>query len=219
MDLSGLTGTSNVTGSGATAEERAAVEKEGFLKLLMAQLSNQDPMSPQDSEKYVQQFTNFSMLEQMMNLNKGVEGLSLGQISNNTQEAVRFVGRDVVAKADALHWDEDSGISPVKYRLQEDADRVELKVYNSTGTVVRTIGLPPNAGPGQFEWDGTDDEGRLLGPGEYTIGIEAYDAEGSGQPVDTYVRGRVDSVRFDNGYPELVVDGRRLRLSDITEVN
>jgi flagellar basal-body rod modification protein FlgD len=219
MDLSALSATSNVTGSGASAEDRAAVEKEGFLKLLMAQLSNQDPMAPQDSEKYVQQFTNFSMLEQMMNLNKGVEGLSLGQISNNTQEAVRFVGRDVVAKGDALHWDEESGISPVKYRLQDDADKVELKVYNSNGDVVRTIGLPATAGPGQFEWDGTNDEGRLLEPGEYTIGIEAFDAEGSSAPVDTYVRGRVDSVRFDNGYPELVVDGRRLRLSDITEVN
>jgi flagellar basal-body rod modification protein FlgD len=219
MDLSALTGTSNVTGSGATDEERATVEKEGFLKLLIAQLSNQDPMSPQDSEKYVQQFTQFSMLEQMMNLNKGVEGLSIGQISNNTQEAVRFVGRSVVAKGDALHWDEERGISPVKYRLQDDAERVELKVYDSNGNAVRTASLPGNAGPGQFEWDGTDDEGRMLGPGDYTISLEAFDAEENGYPVDTFVRGRVDSVRFDNGYPELVVDGRRLRLSDISEVN
>ena len=98
MDISSLTGTNNVAGGDASAEDRASVEKEGFLKLLIAQLSNQDPMAPQDSEKYVQQFTQFSMLEQMMNLNKGVEGLSLGQISNNTQEAVRFVGRSVVAK-------------------------------------------------------------------------------------------------------------------------
>ena len=176
-------------------------------------------MAPQDSEKYVQQFTQFSMLEQMMNLNKGVEGLSLGQISNNTQEAVRFVGRNVIAKGDALHWDEEAGISPVKYRLQDDADSVELKIYNSNGDLVRTVGLPANAGPGQFEWDGTDDEGRMLGPGEYSINIEAFDEEGNGHPVDTFVRGRVESVRFDNGYPELVVQGRRLRLSDITEVN
>jgi flagellar basal-body rod modification protein FlgD len=219
MDLSSLTGTNNVTGGSATDEERATVEKEGFLKLLIAQLSNQDPMAPQDSEKYVQQFTQFSMLEQMMNLNKGVEGLSLGQISNNTQEAVRFVGRSVVAKGDALHWDEETGISPVKYRLQDDAESVELKVYDNHGSVVRTVSLPANAGPGQFEWDGTDDDGRLLEPGEYSISIEAYDEEENGHPVDTFVRGRVESVRFDNGYPELVVDGRRLRLSDISEVN
>ena len=147
MDISSLTGTNNVAGGDASAEDRASVEKEGFLKLLIAQLSNQDPMAPQDSEKYVQQFTQFSMLEQMMNLNKGVEGLSLGQISNNTQEAVRFVGRSVVAKGDALRWDEETGISPVKYRLQDDAERVELKIYNANGDIVRTVSLPNTAGP------------------------------------------------------------------------
>ena len=44
-------------------------------------------------------------------------------------------------------------------------------------------------------------------------------AEEDAMAVDTYVRGRVDGLRYDNGYPELVVDGRRLRMSDITEVN
>ena len=85
--------------------------------------------------------------------------------------------------------------------------------------IVRTVSLPNTAGPGEFDWDGTDDDGRLLQPGDYSIGIESFDEEGNGFPVDTYVRGRVDSVRFDKGYPELVVDGRRLRLSDVTEVN
>ena len=91
MDITSSMGTARNSGA-VTAEERASVEKEGFLKLLVAQLSNQDPMQPQDSEKFVAQLTNFSMLEQLMNLNKGVGQLSLGQISNNTQEAVRFVG-------------------------------------------------------------------------------------------------------------------------------
>ena len=97
MDIGAAMGTARNVGA-ATAEERAAVEKEGFLKLLVAQLSNQDPMQPQDADKYVQQLTNFSNLEQLMNLNKGVEQLGIGQLSNNTQEAIRFVGRDVVAK-------------------------------------------------------------------------------------------------------------------------
>ena len=52
-------------------------------------------MAPQESDKYVDQLTNFSMLEQMMNLNKGVNNLSIGQLSNNSQDAVRFVGREV----------------------------------------------------------------------------------------------------------------------------
>ena len=76
-----------------------------------------------------------------------------------------------------------------------------------------------SAGPRQFQWDGTDDEGRQREPGRYTVSIEALDEEGNELPVDSYVRGRVDGVRFDNGYPELLVNGRRLRMSDISEVN
>ena len=204
---------------GATsAEERTSIEKEGFLKLLIAQLSNQDPMQPQDSDKYITQFTEFSNLEQLMNLNKGVDQLSIGQLSNNTQEAIRFVGRDVVAKGDGLHWDE-SGIPPVRYSLQDDAESVTASIYDANGEIVRTMSLSGKAGLGQFEWDGTDNEGRMLEPGEYTVGVVAQDAEENEVPVDTFVRGHVDGIRFDNGFPELLVDGRRLRMSDITEVH
>ena len=70
MAVSGIGNSPTLSAHTASNEERAAVEKEGFLKLLVAQLGNQDPMAPQDSDKYVDQLTNFSMLEQMMNLNK-----------------------------------------------------------------------------------------------------------------------------------------------------
>ena len=154
----------------------------------------------------------------MMNLNKGVGQLSLGQISNNTQEAVRFVGRDVIAKGSGLMWDEQ-GISPVRFNLQDEADSVKISIYDENGNLVREASVDGSAGPRQFQWDGTDDEGRQREPGRYTVSIEALDEEGNELPVDSYVRGRVDGVRFDNGYPELLVNGRRLRMSDISEVN
>ena len=195
MDIASSMSSAKNVGA-TTAEERTAVEKEGFLKLLVAQLSNQDPMQPQDSDKFVQQLTNFSNLEQLMNLNKGVSQLSIGQISNNTQESLRFVGRDVVARGDALHWDE-SGISPVRYHLQDTAEKVTASIYNANGELVRTVSLSGNAGPGHFQWDGTDEEGRRLEPGEYSVSVLALDAEETEIPVDTFVRGHVDGIRFD----------------------
>ena len=115
MSVSGVGGTS-LSAHTASTEEQASVEKEGFLKLLVAQLGNQDPMAPQESDKYVDQLTNFSMLEQMMNLNKGVNNLSIGQLSNNSQDAVRFVGREVVAKGDSISFGQE-GAEPVKTAL------------------------------------------------------------------------------------------------------
>tara|TARA_B100001093_G_scaffold262807_1_gene251268 strand:- start:41 stop:694 length:654 start_codon:yes stop_codon:yes gene_type:complete len=217
MDIASAMSSSRNVGA-TTAEERASIEKEGFLKLLIAQLSNQDPMQPQDSEKYVQQFTQFSNLEQLMNLNKGVDQLSIGQLSNNTQEAIRFVGRTVVAKGNSLHWDE-SGIAPVKYSVPQDAESAVATIYDANGEVVRTVTVNSEAGLHQFQWDGTDEDGRMLEPGEYSVNVQAIDVDENEVPIDTYVRGQVDGIRFDNGYPELLVGGRRLRMSDITEVH
>ena len=216
MDISSMTRQNAATASMST-EERTEVEKEGFLKLLIAQLSNQDPMNPQDSDKYVQQFSQFSQLEQLMNLNKSVDNLSVGQLSNNNQEALRFVGRDVIAKGTSLHWDEN-GISPVRYHLPDDAESVTMNIYDANGEVVRTVPLQTEAGKRVYQWDGTDENGKLLEEGEYSISIEALGPDETPIPVDTYVRGRCEAVRFDNGYPELIVDGKRLRMSDITEV-
>ena len=217
MDISSLT-----AGAGASAamtdEERMNAEKEGFLKLLIAQMSNQDPLDPQDSDKYVQQFTQFSQLEQMMNLNKGVENISVGQLSNNTQEAVRFVGRDVVAKGSSLIWDEN-GPGQVRYMLPQEAETFGIQIFDEEGELVRQDSLPTSVGQGAYNWDGYNDAGELQMPGRYQISVEALDADGEPIVADTYVRGRVAGVRFDAGYPELVVDGRRLKMSEITEVH
>lgn len=50
-------------------------DKDLFLKLLVAQMSNQDPMNPQDPTEYITQLAQFSMLEQMMSFNDGMEHL------------------------------------------------------------------------------------------------------------------------------------------------
>jgi len=218
VSVTGVGGSGGLMASATTAEQRASVEKEGFLKLLVAQLGNQDPMSPQDSDKYVDQLTNFSMLEQMMNLNKGVNNLSVGQLSNNSQDAVRFVGREVIARGNSLEFD-GSNSPPVKYHMPHGVVSSKVSIYDQHGNLVRQDEADPAPGASQYQWDGRDSDGRLVDSGEYRIAVEAYDADENPVPVDTFVRGQVESVRFDNGFPELLVGGRRLKMSDITEVH
>ena len=87
MDISTISGVGvNEAGSGVPAERGVNSDKEAFLKLLVAQVSQQDPLSPQESDQFVQQLTQFSTLEQLMSLNKGVETLAVGQLSNNSHE-------------------------------------------------------------------------------------------------------------------------------------
>lgn len=218
MDISALGGPGGIGGSLAADRAQASVDKDAFLKLLVAQISNQDPLAPQETDQYMQQITQFSTLEQMMNLNEGVENLALGQLSNNSQEAVRFVGREVVARGSDLTLDAGGSV-PIDYRVDPDAETVTLTIHDEAGEAVKTVEIPAERGGGSYAWDGTDDLGRPLAAGRYRVTIEAVDAEGDPLAADTYLSGRVTGVRFDNGYPELMIGDRRLRMSDIIEVN
>lgn len=218
MNLSSIAGPGGIGAEPATQSNSVSVQKEAFLKLLVAQMSNQDPLAPQDSEKYVEQLTQFSSLEQMMNLNDGVNNLALGQMSNNSQEAVRFVGREVVARGDELSLEADGEV-PIRYQVDPEADTVTISIYGSDGKLVRQSQVPADRGGGVYEWDGRDEQGRPMPAGRYQLSIEAADAGGNPLSADTFLRGQVTGVRFDNGYPELLIGDRRLRMSDIIEVN
>jgi len=202
--------------AGAAPDKGVNTDKEAFLKLLVAQVSNQDPMSPQSSDQYVQQLTQFSTLEQLMTLNQGVETLAIGQMSNNSQEALRFVGQDVVARGDKLaHTRGD--YSEVAYDLQGEADAATLTIRDSYGEVVYETDVRADNGMQRFTWDGRDSKGAALPSGTYTVSVEATKGD-SPVAVDSYVRGQVTGVRFDQGYPELMIGDRRVRMTEVVEV-
>ncbi len=79
MSISGIT---NTDSSFADAAGGAQMGKEAFMKLLVQQLKNQDPMSPMDNDKFVAQLTQLSSLEGIQNLNENMVGLAVLQQSN-----------------------------------------------------------------------------------------------------------------------------------------
>ena len=105
---------SNVsTGSALTSEQLAAASsavtnelgKDAFLKLLIAELSNQDPLNPMDDREFIAQMAQFSTLEQMTNMTKALEGLS----SMEPYSAVSYVGKMVAFDYEAA----DGTVTPV----------------------------------------------------------------------------------------------------------
>jgi flagellar basal-body rod modification protein FlgD len=213
--LSSLGASANPAASGQQ-DRGVNTDKEAFLKLLVAQVSQQDPLSPQDSDQYVQQLTQFSTLEQLMSLNTGVETLALGQMSNNSQEALRFVGHDVIARGDKLTHDQGEP-QEIAYEVKGEADQANLVIRDAYGEVVFEREIEASAGVQRYEWDGRLKDGRSAPTGRYTVSVEATKGE-SPVPVDTYVRGKVTGVRFDQGYPELLIGDRRVRMTEVVEV-
>src|SRR5215213_6921849 len=88
------------------ARGSSALGKDEFLKLMMAQLAQQDPTAPSDSNAFVAQLAQFSSLEQMQNVNSSLQSLLIGQASQNNSGAVNLVGKDILYKTDKIHLEQ-----------------------------------------------------------------------------------------------------------------
>lgn len=87
-------GTNSTQNSSATAPTKAEVDYQSFLKLLVAQMKNQDPTQPMDSTQYVAQLAQFSNVEQSIQVNKKLSELL--QVSAISQ-ANSILGRTVTS--------------------------------------------------------------------------------------------------------------------------
>ncbi len=117
--------TTATTGAGAAASSRGVMDKDGFMKLLVAQLKHQDPTSPTDMNGMTEQMTQFSMLEQMTNLAKTGEATST---SLARTEALALLGRTV----SWLDADGNAQEGLVEH-VNVAADRPTLTVDGKTG--------------------------------------------------------------------------------------
>ena len=93
-DLTKLNVTGTQSTSAATAVSTATnneLGKDAFLKLLIAELSNQDPLNPMEDREFISQMATFSELEQMQNMNKTLDSMS----EANKFSAVQYIGKAV----------------------------------------------------------------------------------------------------------------------------
>ena len=85
-------GTGALTGTTSVSNPKATLDKDGFLKLFIAQLSHQDPSAPMDSSEQMAQMAQFTMAEQMTNMASVNNKIAA---SLNTSSAVGLIGRTV----------------------------------------------------------------------------------------------------------------------------
>ena len=85
------TTTSSSSSSAVTTATNDTLGKDAFLKLLIAELSNQDPLNPMEDREFISQMATFSSLEQMQNMNKTLETMA----EANKFSAVSYVGKAV----------------------------------------------------------------------------------------------------------------------------
>ncbi|UCE67779.1 MAG: flagellar hook capping protein [Candidatus Zixiibacteriota bacterium] len=197
--------------------------KNDFLNLLVTQLRYQDPLEPMQDSDFVAQLAQFSSLEQLSNISTTL-GYSteldyiLSQTIANTM-ATTIIGKEVVADGNAIYH-EYGADSRICFELEADAKNVEVKIYNETGSLVRVLSDQDlEKGMNHLDWDGKDNSGSSVAGGEYTFEITAKDSSDESVGVQTRIVGIVESVRYENGKGYLIINGQKIEMSDIIEVN
>jgi len=199
-------------------EESDALTQEDFFSLLTQQLSYQDPSKPADNDQMIAQMTNFTMAEGISNLNSNFESLAASMTSNSALQASTLVGKQALLESDTLELNE-SGEVKGAIVAEKPVDNLTLRIEDASGQLVKTIDLGTQpAGAVRFAWDGKNEAGERLPPGEYKVKAEgSTDGEFSSLPIASFKN--IESVNI-NGSSGIIINTKEgaVRLTDVAEI-
>ena len=143
------TGSTSTTGLPVTANDAASADR--FLKLLVAQMQNQDPMNPMDNAEITSQMAQISTVDGIAQLNKSVQALSGQFVQMQALQGAGLVGHDAIVPGNQLTI--DSGLAQGGFDMASAADSVKVEILSAAGVVIDTIdmGAQP-AGLHSFGW-------------------------------------------------------------------
>ena len=137
----------------ALAGTDTTITADRFLKLLVAQMKNQDPLNPMDNAQVTSQMAQINTVTGIDKLNTTVQGLSSQFMQLQAVQGASLVGRDVIVPGNKLSIDETSGIGQGGFELTGAADAVKVDILSPSGAVVQTLNLgAESAGVHSFDW-------------------------------------------------------------------
>lgn len=207
------------TPSTSDASEKAVADFDTFLKLLTAQLANQDPLNPTDGTEFTGQLAQFSTLEQQINTNKLLQKQIDSQPDTKQAEAISYVGKQVLAPGNAFKLSTTGNID-FTYDVPEDLESATASIYDINGEKVREFAVDDTSGIHEVLWDGRDAEGNRLESGVYTVKVEGAkvnsDASTANIQLETYIYSEAQKItKLGNDYAVLTADGRTAKLDEI----
>ncbi|MDF3931556.1 flagellar hook assembly protein FlgD [Pseudomonas citronellolis] len=204
--LSALNAGSSSSSSSTSETGTSALGKDSFLQLLVTQLNNQNPLDPQDNTQFVSQLAQFSSLESMENLDTTLGNFYSSFQSSQALQASSLVGRSVIVNSSKVQVDDPSAGVDGSLVMPSNGDGVTLKIYDSDGSLVRTIDMgTQKAGNIDFTWDGKDDSGTQVDAGAYTIKATAT-LDGTSTALTTYLPATVNSVTLGQNGGEMTLN-------------
>jgi len=216
--LDQLGGLSSTATSSQKTGGKGELGRDQFLKLLITQLKNQDPLSPMESVEFTSQLAQFSSLEQLFSVGAGLQAIQNSLQLQEGDQMVHYIGKKVVSKGNTLAV-QNGATDSATFRLDENAE-VLVSIYNGDGALVRTLPMGrQEKGERLVPWDGKDNSGKTVTDGDYSFMVEAVDGKGSSVSSQTYVTGEVTGVKHENGKSFLLVGKKQILPDSILEIS
>jgi flagellar basal-body rod modification protein FlgD len=218
MPVSNVNGSTSIASAAAAATRVQTMGQDDFLKMMLAQLKNQDPLKPLDPSQFLGQLAQFSTLTGIQSMQSSLEALSTTLGSSTLLEGATLVGRDVLASGKTARLSAEGGISGA-IDAPSGARLLRVGVRDLAGSLVRTFDVPTDTGLAEFRWDGLDSRGQRAPVGTYT-----FDAVGlygsSEQSLPVLLRQRVNSVTVDGSGGGLTLNttGGSVSLANVRRV-
>jgi flagellar basal-body rod modification protein FlgD len=217
------------SGAGVTAKAQRSISSLGatslsdnfdmFLKLLTTQLKNQDPTNPMDSDKFTQQLTQYSGIEQQVQTNQNLQSV-IGQLSANSMMSVLGFMNNEVTTGGATQSLTNGSASWKLNSPSASTVVAKITITDEQNKVVATQDYTITPGAQTFQWNGKDKNGALFPDGKYKISIDAKDGTGAIVNVSTASKGIVVGIDFSGTSPLLLLStGEQIHIADISSIH
>lgn len=159
-----------------------------FLKLMIAQMKNQDPTKPLDGQEYLGQLAQFSTLNSIQELQKSFDTLAQSLTNFQTTQATNLVGRQVLVDSDRAYYVPGHSLSG-QVTVPGNVDNLKINVYGTNGQLVNTVNMgAQTAGQVDFNFDSDS-----MSAGVYRVVAEGV-IDGKAQQFSTQTWNWVESV-------------------------
>jgi flagellar basal-body rod modification protein FlgD len=206
------TGTGATTGTGTDSSGAGAINNAAtlggtdFLTLMLAQLKNQDPTSPVDSNTFLTQLAQLSQVQGITQLNTSFGALSSSMSSSQALQASSLLGHQALVNSTTANLAANGTVTGA-VNVPQNTSQVLLTVKDASGVLVRQINLgAQSTGLASFAWDGKEGDGSQAPAGTYTLSAQYAGATSGGTAATTLVNGTVESVSMGAGSTGLTLN-------------
>jgi flagellar basal-body rod modification protein FlgD len=197
----------------------AADQTQNFLKLLIAQIKNQDPMSPMDASTMTAQMSQLNMVSSMGTMNTSMQAMLAQMQSANFMNQASLIGHSPMVAGSAINY--SGGEVMLGANLANPLQGVVATIKDASGTVVGTADLGNlNSGMTNFVFDGVDASGAKMPNGIYRVEISGKNNAGANESPTPYVGSPVVSILKEGNLGDAMLklaDGRTIKASDVKQ--